>query len=370
MVSTLAPSSEAASTRQPRTILPSTRTVQAPHTPCSQPVCEPIRPRSRRRKSIRCRRASTRRATRSPLTVREMSTSRAHAARASSRAGEAPQRARQQHAGEMALHLRAAVEIGGRVEIGIERGLRRGNRLRRRDPAGDGAGGALGADRPVADAEEDQARLHQRAAGELRLGDDAGHGVVAGAPGQLQDDAALARLGDGKFDGRDQLVGGERGGIEAGEELRCPYPPLARGGARDDGGLERHAAGRQLGGGVGEGERAADGAAVADGGMGDQGHGLRQQRHVPAYQLAGAQLRVRRQRADADRVAGLRNAFQLGHARDVDQRAGVGQPERQRRQQRLPTGQQLGLRPRRAPQPEHIGQRGRPDIGERRRLHE
>ena len=62
-------------------------------------------------------------------------------------------------------------------------------------------------------------------------------------------------------------------------------------------------------------------------------------------ELAGAELGVRRQRADADRIAGLRDAFQLGHARDVDQRAGLGQPKGERRQQRLPAGQQLGLGP-------------------------
>ncbi len=69
MVSTTAPSRLAAMTRQPRTGSPSRRTVQAPQTPCSQPVWRRQGP-SERRKSTRCRRVSTLRDTRSPLTVR------------------------------------------------------------------------------------------------------------------------------------------------------------------------------------------------------------------------------------------------------------------------------------------------------------
>ena len=46
IVSTRQPSAWAASIRQPRTGAPSTRTVQAPHTPCSQPTCEPVSPSS------------------------------------------------------------------------------------------------------------------------------------------------------------------------------------------------------------------------------------------------------------------------------------------------------------------------------------
>ena len=73
MVSTVAPSHCTASIRQPRTISPFTRTVQAPQTPCSQPTWLPVSAKSSRRKSTSVLRASTRSLTRSPLTVREMS---------------------------------------------------------------------------------------------------------------------------------------------------------------------------------------------------------------------------------------------------------------------------------------------------------
>ena len=44
-VSTVEPSAWTASRQQPRTETPSSRTVQAPQTPCSQPTCVPVRPR-------------------------------------------------------------------------------------------------------------------------------------------------------------------------------------------------------------------------------------------------------------------------------------------------------------------------------------
>ena len=52
-VMTSAPSAWTASIRQERTASPSTRTVHAPQTPCSQPTWVPVRPRSSRRKSTR-----------------------------------------------------------------------------------------------------------------------------------------------------------------------------------------------------------------------------------------------------------------------------------------------------------------------------
>src|SRR6266849_5136991 len=69
MVVTARPSSCAANSRQLRAERPSTSTVHAPHTPCSQPTCVPRRRRSWRRKSARERRPSTRRSTLCPFTV-------------------------------------------------------------------------------------------------------------------------------------------------------------------------------------------------------------------------------------------------------------------------------------------------------------
>ena len=49
--------------------------------------------------------------------------------------------------------------------------------------------------------------------------------------------------------------------------------------------------------------------------------------HVAADEIAGAELGVGGQRADPDAVADGRDAGELGHARDVDQRAGLGEAE-------------------------------------------
>ena len=61
MVSTRAAVALRREHRQARAIAPSTRTVQAPQTPCSQPARVPVRPSSSRRKSARFCRAATRR---------------------------------------------------------------------------------------------------------------------------------------------------------------------------------------------------------------------------------------------------------------------------------------------------------------------
>ena len=49
-----------ANIRQERTALPSMITVQAPQTPCSQPICVPVSPHSSRMVSTSVRRGSTR----------------------------------------------------------------------------------------------------------------------------------------------------------------------------------------------------------------------------------------------------------------------------------------------------------------------
>ena len=74
IVSTVALCVCTASSRQERTISPLTRTVHAPHTPCSQPTCVPVSLRCSRRKSAKFRRGSTFASTRSPLTTSEIAT--------------------------------------------------------------------------------------------------------------------------------------------------------------------------------------------------------------------------------------------------------------------------------------------------------
>ena len=59
---------ETANIRHDRIGRPSTRIVQAPHTPCSQPTCVPVSPRSWRSASESSRRAGTETSWVTPLT--------------------------------------------------------------------------------------------------------------------------------------------------------------------------------------------------------------------------------------------------------------------------------------------------------------
>ena len=69
MVRTSAPSQATAKARQLRAGAPSIITVQAPHTPCSQPIWVPVKNISSRRKSARLVRGATSAVTASPFTV-------------------------------------------------------------------------------------------------------------------------------------------------------------------------------------------------------------------------------------------------------------------------------------------------------------
>ena len=73
----------------------------------------------------------------------------------------------------------------------------------------------------------------------------------------------------------------ERGFEQAFEKIASLHGALAGLGRDFNLAVEREQAGRQLGGRVGKGDRAAERAAVADGGVADVRHGQRDQRRVP-----------------------------------------------------------------------------------------
>ena len=73
-VVTSLPAAWTASIRHERTARPSTMTVHAPQTPCSQPTWVPVRLRSSRRKSASVLRASGEPVHVAPLTLKVMST--------------------------------------------------------------------------------------------------------------------------------------------------------------------------------------------------------------------------------------------------------------------------------------------------------
>src|ERR1700722_1257458 len=114
------PSTCAANIRQERTAAPSTITVQAPHTPCSQPTWVPASKRSWRRKSFSSNRDSTLRRYGVPFTVTVISCRSALTARPFVRSRQRPNR---QDAGDMTLIVLAGVDAAAGIDGALhERG--------------------------------------------------------------------------------------------------------------------------------------------------------------------------------------------------------------------------------------------------------
>ena len=106
---------------------------------------------------------------------------------------------------------------------------------------------------------------------------------------------------------------------------------------------ERQQAGGQFGRRIGEGDRAAEGAAIADRRMADMRHGERDQRRMLGDQRGMLDLRMTRQRADFDRLALLGDAAETLDAIDIYQQRGRRQPHVEGGDQALPAGQQPGV---------------------------
>ena len=228
MVVTRAPSSWTARSRQLRALRPSTSTVQAPQTPCSQPTWVPVSPRSSRRKSASERRASTSRSTAAPLTV-----SRTRSALGRRRAGrharEAPDRRAQrvlgQHGGEVAPVLGRGVDVVGRIAVAAARRRPRGPASpRRAAPPPASASAARRRTGRSADAEAHHARVTARAR-RARPPTPAS----AKSPGRRAiSTKPQPRGAAGTRTSVEQLVGRERGGEQAAEEVGGRDPAHAR----------------------------------------------------------------------------------------------------------------------------------------------
>ncbi len=184
---------------------------------------------------------------------------------------------------------------------------------------------------------------------------------------QLRKTVAAFRPRGGQADFRENVTRAQRGLEQALEKIVCLHDPCA-GRVRDLAlAAQREQAGRQLGGRVG-GDRAANGAAVADRGMGDMGQGARDERRVAGDLRRAFGLRVAHQRADLDGAVLHRNALERIEAVDVDQERRTGQPHVERGDQALAAGEQTRVGMLRE---EREGVVERPGFGvcERRRLH-
>ena len=131
---------------------------------------------------------------------------------------------------------------------------------------------------------------------------------------------------------------------------------------------ERQQAGGQFGRRIGERDRAADGAAVADRRMPDMRQRLRDQRRMPRHDRRGERRRVPHQRADLDLPVFDRDAVEPADAVDVDQQARRIEPHVERGDQALAAGQHARA-VMRAERFDRMLERARFRIGEWRRLH-
>ena len=98
---------------------------------------------------------------------------------------------------------------------------------------------------------------------------------------------------------------------------------------------EREQAGRQLGGRIGERDRAAERAAVADRRMADMRHGARDQRRVLRDDRRAFGRGVAHQGADLHAAVAARDAVETGNAVDVHQEARRVEPHVERGDQAL-----------------------------------
>ena len=165
--------------------------------------------------------------------------------------------------------------LGRRLQVGVGRQVVGQRRLRvaARDHGG---GGAPGQDRGRAGAEIGQAQGGEAAVRHRALSGQADDRVVAAAAGEF------GKPGGGRagvdLDGDEEFVGRERGREQAGEEIGGRNDAATADAAGVDPAAEGKQTGGEFGGRVGVGQRAADGAAGADRGMGDVGGGAGEQR--------------------------------------------------------------------------------------------
>ncbi len=161
----------------------------------------------------------------------------------------------------------------------------------------------------------------------------------------------------------DQLVRRRRRLVEVDEEIvRLDDADAVRAGDLDRA-AERQQAGRQFGRGIGERDRAAERAAVADRGVGDMRQGQCEQRRMGGDKRRGEGLGMAHQRADAQPFPVKLDAVEAGNAVDVHQHARAREPHIEQRDKALPARDDAGLAGTGAEQRKRLRDRSRSRIG-------
>lgn len=226
-------------------------------------------------------------------------------------------------------------------------------------------GGALAEDRPRADAEPGE--THPGGTGEKREPDQR---IIALPSREFAKHHARARRGEGDLDRGEHLVGRQRGREQAVEECARRNAARLAGALQHHLGLQREHAGRQFGGRIGMSEAAADRAAIADGGVADLGCRGAEQRQLRSDLGGREQVNVAGQCANGETFGIAGDAAKRRETGNVDQEIRGEQPEIERRDKALATGQKPCRPAMPGEEAQRFGLRGGSRIIERRRLHE
>ena len=197
----------------------------------------------------------------------------------------------------------------------------------------------------AADPEQSQRRpAHDIVGPDIEQRGGAGEREIAVAAGKFVEAVAVAGRPDRQVDGRDHFVGLQRGRHEARGEIAKPDLTHAAHARHVDrrivGGADRG----QFGGRIGVREAAADGAAVACLPMPDMPERLAHQRAMFGDVGGEFEVALARHGADAQVAVGDRDTAQLLESAEIDQMIGDHVAKVHHRHERLPAGQNLGVR--------------------------
>ena len=167
-------------------------------------------------------------------------------------------------------------------------------------------------------------------------------GEVTVAAGELFDRVPAAATPHREGDAGEDLVVRQLGAPRPGEELRRRDGAGTAWRLRFELRVEGQRDGGVLGGGVGMGERAADGAAIADLEMTDERCGAGEQRHAFREISRRLDRGLGRGCADPDAPVPPFDAPQLVDASQIDEMVEDGEPQREERHEALATREHLG----------------------------
>lgn len=269
----------------------------------------------------------------------------------------------------MQPHRRRHLVALWRRKITLECGLRGCDSFRAQARADQGCFGAPHPRRCVADREEGDADVVDTFADKSREHPATDQRIISSPARQFIERKALIGLEQRNVDRGDELAGLQRRLEEVDEEVVSLDTPMTCGTSDLDLGIERQRHRRKFGCGIGERDTAAEGAAIADRGMGNERRRRVQQWRELGDQRLAQHFAMPRQRTDAQITAFAPDAAHLGDVSNVDQQPRRLQPQRQRRHEALAAGNEARVIAGARVSIQRLVDRSRPKIAESPRLH-